>query len=313
MKSSLLFAAGLLVTLLSSCGPSSPSPSASDGSKKLSVLTTTTMITDMVKDIGGDDIDLMPLMGAGVDPHLYKPSASDARKMREAKVVFYNGLMLEGRMADLFAQVRQDGGAVHELGASVPAAKRLAADHEHPDPHIWFDPELWIGCVDTVVNELSSADPNHAEAYKKRGTEVKARYQQAFDRCKALIAPIPTSQRVLITSHDAFSYFGRAFGFEVVGVQGISTSSEAGLADVAKTVDFIKQRQLKAIFVESSVPHATIERISRDAGAKVGGELFSDALGTPGETFEFEGATYDKGTYTGALLFNVTTIVNALK
>ncbi|TLD71076.1 ABC transporter substrate-binding protein [Phragmitibacter flavus] len=308
MKSLRFFVPAVLGLLLSACGPQSASTDT-----RLAVLTTTTMITDMVREVGGEDIALMPLMGAGVDPHLYKPSASDARKMREAKVVFYNGLLLEGRMGELFEQVRNDGGAVHELGATVPADKQLAADHDHPDPHIWFDPELWITCIDVVVNGLAAADAPHAENYRQRGADLKARYQAVFDRCKTLVNEIPASNRVLITSHDAFNYFGRAFGFEVVGVQGISTIAEAGLADVAKMVDFIKQRSVKAIFVESSVAHATIERISRDSGAKVGGELFSDALGTPGDTFQFEGTTYDKGTYEGALLYNVTTIVNALK
>jgi manganese/zinc/iron transport system substrate-binding protein len=308
MKSSWFCVPYLLGLLLTACGPR---PDSTD--TRLPVLTTTTMITDMVREIGGEDISLMPLMGAGVDPHLYKPSASDARKMREAKVVFYNGLLLEGRMGELFEQVHHDGGAVYELGATVPPEKRLAADHDHPDPHIWFDPELWIKCIDVVVDGLAKADASHAENYRERGADLKARYQAAFDRCKTLVNEIPASNRVLITSHDAFNYFGRAFGFEVVGVQGISTISEAGLADVAKMVDFIKQRGVKAIFVESSVPHATIERISRDSGARVGGELFSDALGTPGDTFEFEGTTYDKGTYSGALLYNVFTVVNALK
>jgi len=308
MKSSLFVLATLLALIGVGCRPQSPS---SEG--KLPVLTTTTMITDMVKQVGGDDIHLMPLMGAGVDPHLYKPSASDARKMREAKVTFYNGLMLEGRMTDLFEQIQKDGGAVYELGATLPEAKRIQADETHPDPHIWFDPEVWISCVDIVVDGLAKASPEQAASFQQRGAELKTRYQQVFEKCKSLLETIPASERVLITSHDAFNYFGRAFNMEVVGVQGISTISEAGLADIAKTVDFIKERNVKAIFVESSVPHAIIERIARDSGAKVGGELFSDALGTPGDTFEFEGTTYDKGTYEGALLYNVTTIVNAWK
>ena len=306
MKSSLFILATLLALIGVGCRPQ---PSSSEG--KLPVLTTTTMITDMVKQVGGDDIHLMPLMGAGVDPHLYKPSASDARKMREAKVTFYNGLMLEGRMTDLFEQIKKDGGAVYELGAALPEAKRIQADETHPDPHIWFDPEVWISCVDIVVDGLAKASPEHAASFQQRGAELKARYQQVFEKCKSLLETVPASERVLITSHDAFNYFGRAFNMEVVGVQGISTISEAGLADIAKTVDFIKERKVKAIFVESSVPHAIIERIARDSGAKVGGELFSDALGTPGDTFEFEGTTYDKGTYDGALLYSVTTIVHA--
>lgn len=302
----------LLLGGLLSCSPSDSDHGPLE-TGKLKVLATTTMISDLVDSIGGNDIHLIPLMRSGVDPHLYKPSASDARHMREARVVFYNGFMLEGRMQELFEQARNDGSAVHEFAAAVPADKRITSDNDHPDPHIWFDPALWIGCIDLVVNALAEADPAHADAYRQRGEQTRAEYQQAFDLCKKLVASIPPGQRVLITSHDAFNYFGRAFQFEVVGVQGISTNSEAGLADVSKMVDFIKERGVKAIFVESSVSHASIERISRDSGAKIGGELFSDALGTPGDTFEFEGVTYDKGTYIGALLHNVLTVVEALQ
>lgn len=277
------------------------------------MLTTTTMITDMVREVGGEHIEVLPLMGPGVDPHLYKPSASDARKMREANVSFYNGLLLEGRMTELFDQVRHDGGAAFEFGSAIPKDQLLATDPHHPDPHIWFDPQLWAACIEVVVAGLSDADPANKENYARRGAETRARYLAAYENCRRLVEQIPAGQRVLITSHDAFNYFGRAFGFEVVGVQGISTVSEAGLADIAKTVDFIKQRQVKAIFVESSVPHTTIDRISRDSGAVVGGELFSDAFGALGDTFTHDGQTYDKGTYVGALTYNVTTIVNALK
>jgi manganese/zinc/iron transport system substrate-binding protein len=302
---SLALAAGLL---LSSCDSPSSIPEG-----KLPVVTTTTMITDMVKDIGGDRVHLMPLMGPGVDPHLYKPSADDARKLREARVTFYNGLMLEGRLGDLFEKARNDGKAVHELGSAVNAANLKSAGEGHHDPHIWGDPRLWPLCTDVVVTGLSEADPANAAEYAKRGAETKARYMATFEWCQQRVGQIPPASRVLITSHDAFNYFGEAFGFQVVGVQGISTVSEAGLADVAKTVDFIKANGVKAIFVESSVPHDTIERISKDSGAKIGGELFSDALGTPGEMMDVGDEKVDQGTYTGMLKSNVHTIVEALK
>jgi manganese/zinc/iron transport system substrate-binding protein len=305
LPASLALAAGLS---LSSCDPPSSVP---DG--KLPVVTTTTMITDMVKDIGGDRVHLMPLMGPGVDPHLYKPSADDARKLREAKVTFYNGLMLEGRLGDLFEKARSDGKAVHELGSAVNAANLKSAGEGHHDPHIWGDPRLWALCTDMVVKGLSEADPANAAEYAKRGAETKARYMATFEWCQQRVGQVPPAARVLITSHDAFNYFGEAFGFQVVGVQGISTVSEAGLADVAKTVDFIKANEVKAIFVESSVPPATIERISKDSGAKIGGELFSDALGTPGEMMDVGDEKVDQGTYTGMLKSNVHTIVEALK
>ena len=302
----LALAAGLS---LSSCGPSSSVPA--DG--KLPVVTTTTMITDMVKDIGGEQVRLMPLMGPGVDPHLYKPSADDARKLHDAKVTFYNGLMLEGRMGELFEKAKRDGKAVHELAAAINEGNRKHAGEGHYDPHIWGDPRLWALCTDVVVKGLKEADPTNAVEYEKRGAETKARYLAAFEWCQQRVGQIPPTSRILITSHDAFNYFGDAFGFKVVGVQGVSTVSEAGIGDLVKTVDFIKANSVKAIFVESSVPHATIERISKDSGAKVGGELFSDALGTPGETKDVGDEKVDQGTYTGMIKSNVHTIVEALK
>lgn len=311
MKYSSLLPALMAVTglVVTSCKPSYPTPS--DG--KPSVVTTTTMITDMVKEIGGDHIHVEALMGPGVDPHLYKPTAEDARKLRDASATFYNGLMLEGRMAELFEGSRKDGKKVYELASAINEANRKHAGDNHYDPHIWGDPRLWALCVDVVVKGLGEADPAHAADYAKRGTETKASYTAAFEWCQQRVAQIPPESRVLITSHDAFAYFGDAFGFQVVGVQGISTVSEAGLADVAKTVDFIKEKKVKAIFVESSVPHATIERISKDSGAKIGGELYSDALGTPGDMKEVGGEKVDQGTYVGMIKSNVHTVVEALK
>jgi manganese/zinc/iron transport system substrate-binding protein len=301
--------AALAGLVLAACKPAEPKPS--DG--KLTVVTTTTMITDMVKEIGGDHVRVQALMGPGVDPHLYKPTAEDARKLREAGAIFYNGLMLEGRMAELFEKSKKDGGKVYELGSAIDEGNRKHADGDHYDPHIWGDPRLWLLCVDVVVKGLSEVDPANAADYAKRGADTKASYKAAFEWCQERVAQIPPESRVLITSHDAFAYFGDAFGFQVVGVQGISTVSEAGLADVAKTVDFIKSKNVKAIFVESSVPHATIERISKDSGAKIGGELFSDALGTPGEMKEVGGEKVDQGTYVGMIKSNVHTVVEALK
>jgi manganese/zinc/iron transport system substrate-binding protein len=308
--SSLLPALAVVAGLvLSSCKPAAPKPS--DG--RISVVSTTTMITDMVREVGGEHIRVEPLMGPGVDPHLYKPTADDARKLREAKATFYNGLMLEGRMGELFESLKKDGKPVYELASAINEANRKHAGAEHYDPHVWGDPRIWTLCVDVVVKGLSETDPAHAADYAKRGAETKARYMAAFEWCQQRVAQIPPESRVLITSHDAFAYFGDAFGFQVVGVQGISTVSEAGLADVAKTVDFIKEKKVKAIFVESSVPHATIERISKDSGAKIGGELFSDALGTPGDMKEVGGEQVDQGTYVGMIKSNVHTVVEALK
>lgn len=300
-----------LAAALSGCKPAATP--ATTG--KPAVVATTTMIADMAREVGGDDITVTALMGPGVDPHLYKASAEDALKLRQAAVIFYNGLMLEGRMSDMLDGLRADGRAVHAVTQNLAHEELLQSDDgtNHPDPHVWGDAALWTRCVDVVVEGLTKALPEKAAAITERGAKVKARYAKLHEWSKAEVAKLPAKSRVLITSHDAFNYFGRAYGFQVVGVQGISTVSEAGLADVAKTVDFIKTNKVRAIFVESSVPHATIERIAQDSGAKIGGELFSDALGTPGDTFELDGARYDRGTYVGMLTSNVHTITTALK
>lgn len=296
---------------LAGCKPSAPSSSTG----KPMVVATTTMIADMVRDIGGEDIEVTALMGPGVDPHLFKASAEDALKLRQASVIFYNGLMLEGRMSDMLDRLRDDGRAVYAVTQKLAHDELLQSDDgtNHPDPHVWGDAGLWTRCVDVVIEGLAKALPEKADGIAARGAKVKAGYAELHEWSKAAAASLPAESRVLITSHDAFNYFGRAYGFKVVGVQGISTVSEAGLADVAKTVDFIKTNKVRAIFVESSVPHATIERIAQDSGVKIGGELFSDALGTPGDTFELDGVTYDRGTYIGMLKSNVHTIITALK
>jgi manganese/zinc/iron transport system substrate-binding protein len=289
-------------------------PVQTQGGGKPLVVATTTMIADMVQEIGGEDIELAALMGPGVDPHLYKPSAEDAQKLGTAKAIFYNGLMLEGRMSELLDRLAAQGRAVHAVTSKMPAASLLQSDDgsHHPDPHVWGDAKLWTSAIEVVVEGLGAVIPGKKAVFAERGSRLKADYLALHEWALAESAKISAERRILITSHDAFNYFGRAYGFQVVGVQGISTVSEAGLADVAKTVDFIKSKQVKAIFVESSVPHATIERIAKDSGAQIGGELFSDALGTPGETVVIDGQSYDCGTYPGMLRSNVSSIVKAL-
>lgn len=272
------------------------------------------MIADMVREIGGSDIELIAMMGPGVDPHLYKPSAEDAQKLSQAQAIFYNGLMLEGRMSDMLDHLASRGRAVHAVTSKLAENEVLKpADGGHPDPHVWGDALLWSKCGSVVVEGLSALIPAKAAQFAERGERWRASMEALHHWVKAKVGEIPPAARILITSHDAFSYFGRAYGLEVVGVQGISTVSEAGLADVAKTVDFIKAKHVKAIFVESSVPHAMIDRIAQDSGAKVGAELFSDALGTPGDRFDVDGQSFDRGTYPGMLRSNVLSIVEALK
>ncbi len=273
------------------------------------------MVTDLVKEVGGDRVKVVGLMGPGVDPHLYKPASGDVVKLQRAKVIFYSGLMLEGRMTDLFFRMSRTGKLVYAVTESIPEKDRLEPPEfsGHWDPHVWGDPILWSRCVITVVDGLSKADPAGAAEYAKRGKLVVASYEAMRTWALERVSQVPKTQRILVTSHDAFNYFGKAFGFQVVAVQGLSTVSEAGLADIAKTVDFIKQKKIKAIFVESSVNPAAIERVSKDAGVRIGGELFSDACGKVGDIHEAHGEKYDVGTFIGMLKHNINTVVDALK
>lgn len=273
------------------------------------------MITDLVKDVGGDRIEVTGLMGPGVDPHLYKATAGDVRSLQKCELIFYNGLYLEGRIGDVLVKLARRGKKVYAVTEGVDESRLLEPPEfaGHYDPHIWFDPTIWVDAVAVVVEGLSVSDPTNAAYYKEQGMRVEAEYRALHDWAKSSIDGIDPSQRILITSHDAFNYFGEAYGFKVVGVQGISTVTEAGLADIAKMVDFIRENGVRAIFVESSVSPAAIERISKDAGVKIGGELYSDAMGIPGETETKHGDTYDLGTYEGMLKHNVYRIVDALK
>jgi manganese/zinc/iron transport system substrate-binding protein len=283
--------------------------------EKLKVVTTTTMIYDAVKQIGANRVQVEGLMGAGVDPHLYKPAASDVIKLTKADIVFYNGLALEGKMSDLFSRLQKQGKPVFAVTEKISKAKLLKPDgvQGHWDPHVWGDPDLWIECVSLIAESLIKADPKGATTYR-RAAQV---YTKKLSDLKAWgirnAHKIQKEKRFLITSHDAFNYFGKAFGFEVIGVQGISTVTEAPLADLIHVVDFIKSNKIPAIFVESSVSPTTIKRISQDSGAKIGGELFSDALGTKGVIESFDTLDFDLGTYEGWVAHNIATITSALR
>ena len=277
----------------------------------LRVVATTSMVADLAAQVGGEHVRVEGLMGPGVDPHLYKATASDVIKLQRADIIFYSGLMLEGKMTDLFVKMARMKKPVYAVTDAINPAQLLepAAYEGHHDPHVWFDVSLWAQCIPSVVEGLSAVDPAHQADYAARGTLVRKRLDGLHAWALAKSEELPVPQRILVTSHDAYNYFGRAYGFKVVGLQGVSTVSEAALADMAKLVDYIKAQRVKAIFVESSVPHATIERIAKDAGVRIGGELFSDAMGTPGQMEN----GYDLGTYEGMVKHNLTTIVEALK
>lgn len=295
----LLIVASLILPLSSSYG-------------KIKVCATTSLIADLVQQVGGKDIELQSLMGPGVDPHLYKATKSDLDKLSEADIIFFNGLHLEGRMTDIFENLAERGKIVIAVtdGIEPSSLLKLAGDAGY-DPHVWFDPRLWAQCAQKVMMELKKKDPENGINYQKRGENFKIALNDFYAWAEKLAGQLPVTSRILITSHDAYNYFGRAFGFQVIGVQGISTVSEAGLADIASTVRFIDQHEIKAIFIESSVSPAAIESISKRSGAKIGGELFSDSLGS-GE-IEIEGEKYDVGNYLGMFKYNMITIIHGLQ
>ena len=297
---------GLLAWVASACVAGEP----------LKVVATTTLVADLVASVAGDRGVVVGLMGPGVDPHLYKATASDVNKLQKADIIFYNGLHLEGRMADMLVKLGRRGKLVYAVTESVPEERLLEpAEFEgHYDPHLWFDPLLWAECIGAVVEGLSTARPEAAEYFEAQGEALRGQYRAHFEWAVAQIEQVPEGQRVLITSHDAYNYFGRAFGFQVVGVQGISTLSEAGVSDIVQITSFIKERGIKAIFVESSVSPAAIQRVSQDSGARIGGELYSDAMGRPGQIeTAADGTSFDVGTYEGMLKSNVSKIVEALR
>lgn len=279
-------------------------------SEKIVITTTTNVITDLVENIGGDNVSVTGLMGPGVDPHLYRPSASDVKKLQNADIVFYNGLDLEGKMGDIFVKIGREGTSVWAVSENIPQESLLSLDDQgHFDPHIWWDVELWMEAAKVVGTGLKEHDPENSEIYDKNLSEYLAKLEALNSINMVKIDSIPEDQRVLVTAHDAFQYFGHAYGFEELAIQGWSTDSEAGIREIQNLADEISKRKIKALFVETSISPATIEALKaavHDKGHDVviGGELFSDAIGENGT---------DEGTYLGAFTHNIDTIAQALK
>lgn len=298
---------------LPGCSPSSSSSgasnSAADSNDIMDVVATVGMVADLVKGVGGDQVQVSQLMGPGVDPHLYKATRDDVQHIMAADVVFYSGLMLEGRLADTLEKIGTSKPVI-AVTQKLPNDLLLSEDgaEGHPDPHVWMDVAAWSKCLDTIVDTLSHQKPEFTDQFRSRADELRALLQKLHEYGVASIGSIPQERRVLVTSHDAFQYFGRAYGLEVLGVQGISTDSEAGLQRINELVDLLVERKVAAVFVESSVPQKNIMALidgarSRGHDVKVGGELFSDAMGAAG--------TYE-GTYIGMLDHNITLVTRAL-
>ncbi len=278
-------------------------------SRQIRVVTTTGMIADAVKNVGGQRVEVTALMGPGVDPHLYKASEGDVARMAGADLIFYNGLHLEGRMTEVFEQMQRRVKTV-AVTKSIPPDSLLSPPgfQGNYDPHIWFDVRLWMQAVRAIGDQLAVFDSSSADLYIENTVIFLEKLDQLNAHVLRQAGSVPVEKRVLVTAHDAFNYFGRAYGFEVKGLQGISTAAEAGTADVQNLTRFIVERKIPAIFVESSVPPRYIEALqaavkSRGADVQIGGNLFSDAMGSAG-TIE--------GTYLGMVRHNIDTIVQAL-
>ncbi len=273
------------------------------------ITTTTGMVNDIVQNVAGEKAKATAVMGAGVDPHLYKPTRDDVSALMRADAVFYSGLMLEGKMADTLIKIGRTK-PVFAVTALIEEEFLLEPEEMqgHADPHVWMDPSAWAKAVAAVGKSLGEFDPVNASFYKTNTADYAAKCEELHAYGKKVLATVPENSRVLISSHDAFNYFGRAFGLKVMGVQGISTESEAGLQHINEMVDFIVKNEVKAVFVESSVSPKNIEALvggvkARGKDLKIGGELYSDAMG--------EAGTYE-GTYLGMLDHNITLVARAL-
>jgi len=309
---SLLFASAIGCggnALTSPPGGGTASSGTYTGQYPIKAVATTGMVADIVRSVGGEHLHVTQMFGTGVDPHLHKVTRDDVQAIMSGDIVFYSGLMLEGKMSDTLIRVARSKPviAVTEL---IDKSTLLEPEEfkGHYDPHVWMDVSAWSDCVTAVAKALAEFDPPHVQSYQANATRYKKQLAGLHKYGVKSIGSIPKEKRVLITSHDAFNYFGRAYGLNVQGVQGISTESEAGLQRINQLVDMLVAKNVGAVFVESSVPRKNIDALVEGTRAKghqvvVGGKLFSDAMGEEG--------TYE-GTYLGMLDHNITLVTRAL-
>jgi manganese/zinc/iron transport system substrate-binding protein len=301
--------AGVLI-FSAGCGPAASGEDGDLADRPIRAVATIGMITDIVRIIGGERVNAIGLMGPGIDPHLYKASEGDVARLQQADVIFYNGLHLEAQMAGVLE--RMEDGEIRTVAVTdgIDRALLLAPPEFQGayDPHVWFDVTLWMKAVEAVRDTLAEMDPGSAELYQANAERYLQELEALHEYVQTQAAEVAESKRVIVTAHDAFNYFGRAYGFEVRGLQGISTEAQASTADVQALAAFIAERQIPAVFVESSVPRRNVEAVQaavRDRGFDVviGGSLFSDAMGDAGTP---------EGTYVGMVRHNIDTVVGAL-
>ena len=300
----LVLAAALI---LAGCGAGNQSKADNEEFK---VVATIGMIADTAAEIGAGRAEVTGLMGPGVDPHLYKASAGDVRRLQEAQLILFNGLHLEARMGEILEELSERR-PVYAVGESLPESDLISDESfgSTHDPHIWFDVSLWMKVSNAIAQALIETDPQGADLYRANLAKYQEKLTSLDAEVRENLNAVGPEQRVLVTAHDAFGYFGKAYGFQVKGLQGISTVSEAGARDVQELADFIAEKQIPAIFVESSVPRRNIEALQaavKDRGfnVEIGGELFSDAMGEEGT---------EEGTYIGMVRHNVNVVASALK
>lgn len=278
-------------------------------SRPLSVVATTGMIADVARQIGGSRAHVIALMGEGVDPHTYKATPGDVRQMSDADIIFYNGMHLEGRMADVMVKLAARRKIVQVTESIDESLLREPEEFQgHYDPHVWFDVSLWKQVAKRITRAYVEQDPQRRDEYTRAGEAYSAVLDELDAYARSTLATIPASSRVMVTAHDAFGYFGRAYDLEVTAIQGISTDSEASLKDINALVDTLVSRKIPAVFIETSVPPKTIQALVEGARGRghevtIGGALFSDAMGKYGTP---------EGTYVGMILHNVDTITRAL-
>lgn len=280
----------------------------SDG---INIVATTTMLTDLIETIGGEHVQVTGLMGPGIDPHGYQASASDVNAMYEAQIVAYNGMDLEGQMGQVFSELENIDKTVFALENIMEADEMLDSEEETMayDPHIWFSVPLWARASEYIADSLAEYDPEQANDYLENHTNYEKKLMELDAYIRSRVEEVPENSRYLVTAHDAFQYFGDEYGFEVVGLQGLNTQTEAGTRDVSNLASFIVENEIKAIFIETSVPTRTIESLQeavqqRGWAVEIGGELHSDSLGDASQNAE---------TYIKMYRQNIDTIVDALK
>lgn len=281
---------------------------------KPKVVVTTTMLTELVQQIAGDDFEVTGLIGPGSDPHLYRLTARDIHTILSSDLIVINGLRLEGRLGQTLDLATRRGKTVLAVGDRLSKDLLLHADNFEGsyDPHIWGDVLLWSEVVPHVKEALVALSPDRKAVLETRSQQLLAELRTLDKEVREVLSRVPERSRVLITSHDAFGYFGRTYGFDVRGIQGVSTGSEAGLGDLANLSRLIREKEVRAIFPESSVSPDLIKRLSQDSGAKVGAELYSDSMGAPEEIRHAGGQRHETSTYQGMILFNARAIADGL-